>query len=104
MKVSRQCAPSRIGRLDQVYLPRPVPPFDPLFAQDRFLDIGVMLKPDQVMNAVAFGETVCAPFTMLCQPADEIVRDARVKCAVWPVGQDICKICVVAHGSPPSRG
>jgi hypothetical protein len=104
MKVSLQITPSRIRSFDQVYLPRPVPLLDPLFAKDRFLDIRVQFKPYQVMDAISLGKTVCASFTMLSQSADEIVRNASVERTVWAVCEDVGETGVVAHVSPLSRG
>jgi hypothetical protein len=56
-EILRKIAPDRILLMDKIVLPRPRPPFDPLFAQYcRFHGV-VALEPHQALDAVALCET-----------------------------------------------
>jgi len=48
--------PIGIPPLDQLHLPRPIPPLERFLPTDRFSDKRMRLKPDEDVGAVAGGE------------------------------------------------
>jgi hypothetical protein len=93
----------RIGLVDQVDLPRPVPALELLLAQDRILHVAEHLEMDEAIDLVARRKTRRRPVAMLPHPAEQVRRDADVQRAVVPARQHIdARVAFLPHGPEPA--
>ena len=74
---------------DQVELPRARPSLDTGFALDRDRNVLVSLNEDHASQVIAPSEPRMHPLSMFPCPPHDIVRDAGIDHAEWPVRHDI---------------
>ena len=93
----------RVGLVDQVDLPRPVPVLELLFAGNRALHIAEHLEMNEHVNVVFRGVPRDRIVAMLPEPAEKIGGYADVKRAVGLAGKDVdARVSLSRHG--PERG
>ena len=89
--------PIRIGSLDKLDLPCSLPCLDRLFPTDRGLHRIVQLIPDQIMHAVALGETLNEVLPMLPNAASQPRSNSYVQGRVSPICKDVNARLSFAH-------
>jgi hypothetical protein len=85
----RKVAPVRVGRLDQIDLPRTVPVLQLLLAGNRREHVAVHLEPYEPLDLVLLGEAWRHRFAMLPQSLFEVGCYADVECAAWLAGENV---------------
>ena len=93
-------APMRVGRLDEIDLPRTVPVLQLLLASNRSEHIAVHLEPHETLDLVSLCEARRDRFAMLPQTGFEVGRDADVECAARLACEDVdAGIALAGHGA-----
>ncbi len=81
--------PVGIPARDQIELPRPGPSLDACFALDRGRDLFVAFGENQTNEVVPSGEARMHSLPMFPGPARQIIGDARIDHAKWPVRDNV---------------
>ena len=96
----RKVAPMRVGRLDQIDLPRTVPVLQLLLAGNRREHVAVHLEPHEPLDLVLPGEAWRHRFAMLPQAGFEVGRDADVEGAARLACQNVdARVALAGHGA-----
>jgi hypothetical protein len=96
--------PIGIPLLNQFQLPDTSPFLDPLFTGDGGFHRGVVLKPDQPIDAVVLREPGNLVVLMVSDPRTEIRRYTCVQRAVPPAGQDVHRGLLHPGNRSPDTG
>ena len=86
--LGQQIPPVRVGRLNQLKLPRPRPLLQTLLARDGFNRVGEGFDVDETMDRVLSREAVDGPGTMFGQASLKVARDPDVERATRPAGEN----------------
>ena len=75
--------------MNEIDFPVPIPFLDLAFAQSTFDNGVVNFIPDQLVQAVHFGETIDDFLLMFPDALGKVVGETNVECAVEFVGEDV---------------
>ena len=88
-KILRQIAPPGICSLDQTQLPRTVPLFELLFADDRRFHLLMDFEPDETFDPVCLAKAAERFVPVLVNASDQVRGDADIERAVTLRSKDV---------------
>src|SRR6185503_5392286 len=84
-----QIAPVRIGFLDELDLPRPLPRLDRLFAADGGFHRLMHFEPDEVVYAMTPSEALGHAVSVLPDTRRKVGSDADIQRAIEATGEQV---------------